>query len=71
MNATVSGYVLIAIGVLSMLGSALNWSVITRPNRLFNRLLGQTVARVIYFVVGVALFITGLQRLIGTHWFHL
>ena len=51
-----------------MLGAALNWSIVTRSGKLFNRVFGDTIARVIYFAVGVLLFIKGIEMLIGAHW---
>ena len=51
-----------------MLGAALNWSIVTRSGKLFNRVFGDTTARVIYFVVGVFLFIKGIEFMIGAHW---
>ncbi len=71
MSSTVSGILLILIGILSMLGAVLNWRLITRPRKLFNMMFGDTVARVIYFMVGIVLFIMGVGRLIGAHWFGL
>jgi hypothetical protein len=62
---------MIAIGVLVMLGAALNWRFVTRPRKLFNLLLGDTAARVIYFVAGIFLFIMGIEVLIGANWFRL
>jgi uncharacterized membrane protein YuzA (DUF378 family) len=71
MSSTVSGFVLVAIGILAMLGAALNWRIISRSRKLFNMLFGDTVARVIYFIVGVWLFIMGVGRLIGANWLRL
>jgi len=68
MSSTVSGFVLIAIGVLAMLGAAMNWSIVSRSGKLINRLLGETVARVIYFGVGVLVFVKGIELAIGAHW---
>jgi len=68
MNPPVSGIILILIGALAMLGAVFNWWIITRSRRLFNMLLGDTAARVIYFVVGAFLFIRGIGLLIGKNW---
>jgi uncharacterized membrane protein len=68
MTPTISEVVLIVIGVIAMLGAVFNWWIITRARRLFNMLLGDTAARVIYFVVGVFLFIRGVGLLIGKNW---
>jgi len=69
MTPPVSGIILILIGVLAMLGAVFNWWIITRSRRLFNLLLGDTAARVIYFAAGVFLFIRGAGLLIGKNWF--
>jgi hypothetical protein len=71
MSSTVSGFFLIMIGILAMLGAALNWKIISRPGKLFNMLFGDTVARVIYFIVGALLFVMGIGRLIGANWLRL
>jgi preprotein translocase subunit SecE len=31
--------------------------------------VGDTVARVIYFVLGIVLFVLGIDQLIGANWF--
>ena len=71
MSSNVTGILLIAVGVLLMLGAAFNWRIVTRSRRLFNRLFGDTLARVIYFVAGIFIFIMGIGRLIGVNWFRL
>jgi uncharacterized membrane protein len=68
MTPTISEVVLIVIGVIAMLGAVFNWWIITRSRRLFNLLLGHRAARVIYFIVGVFLFIRGVGFLIGKNW---
>lgn len=68
MSTSASGIILIAIGLLAMLGAVFNWWIVTRSRRLFNMLLGDTAARVIYFIVGVFLFIRGIGLLIGRNW---
>jgi hypothetical protein len=69
MNSTVTGLLLMAIGVLAMLGSALNWGIVSRSGKLLNMLVGDTIARVIYFVLGIVLFVLGLNQLTGANWF--
>ena len=71
MSSTVVGVLLIAVGVLTMLGAAFNWRIVTRGRRLFNLLFGDTVARIIYFVAGLFIFIMGIERLIGASWIKL
>jgi hypothetical protein len=34
-------------------------------------LFGETTARIIYFVVGLGLFLIGVEHLIGANWFGL
>jgi hypothetical protein len=68
MTDTISGVVIILIGLLAIIGAALNWRLVTRPRRLLNMVLGDTVARTIYMIVGVLLVILGVGRLVGTNW---
>lgn len=68
-NPTVIGFLFLAMGVVIMVGAALNWGIVSRPGKLFNRIFGDTVARIIYFVAGVFLFVVGIGRLIGANWF--
>jgi hypothetical protein len=67
-DPTVTGLLFVAIGVLTMIGAALNWRIVTHSGKLFNRLFGDTVARVIYFTLGIFLFVVGVGRLIGADW---
>ena len=57
------GAVLIVIGLLAVIGAALNWGIVSHFGKLFNRLLGDTAARAIYAAVGVVLIILGAMRL--------
>jgi hypothetical protein len=65
----VIGWLLPVIGVLAMVGAALNWRIVSHPGKLLNRIFGDTIARIIYFVVGIFFFIVGVGRLIGADWF--
>jgi len=56
-------------GWLAMLGAALNWRIVSRSGKFLNLVLGDTVARVIYFLVGVIIFVLGLERFLGASWF--
>lgn len=69
MSTTTTGIVLGVFGVLAMLGSALNWRVVTHSGKLFNMILGDKVARIIYFGVGLLVFIKGIELAIGARWF--
>jgi hypothetical protein len=67
-STTTVGLILIVAGILAMFGSALNWRIVTHPGKLFNRLLGDKIARVIYFGVGIFVFVKGIELTIGAHW---
>ncbi|HKG54432.1 MAG TPA: hypothetical protein VKB04_09235 [Anaerolineales bacterium] len=67
MNSSVVGILLIVVGVLMMLGAALNWRIATRGRKLFNFIFGDTVAQIIYFVAGIFIFIMGIGRPIGVN----
>lgn len=69
MDAPWTGLIFVAIGILIMVGAALSWGIVTRPGKLLNRIFGDTVARIIYFVAGIFLFVVGIGRLIGANWF--
>ena len=68
MTDTISGIVIVLIGMLAIIGSALNWSIVTRSRKLLNIALGDTVARTIYIVIGVLLVLLGVGRILGTSW---
>lgn len=68
MSSMLAGSILVLLGFLVMIGSAINWWIVTRPGKLINRLLGDTAARVIYFGIGVFTFIKGIELAIGAHW---
>ena len=55
-------------GVFAMLGAALNWRIVTHSGKLFNMILGDRVARVIYFGVGIFVFVKGVELIIGAKW---
>ena len=68
MSTTTTGFVLAVFGALAMLGSALNWRIVTHSGKLFNRLLGDRIARILYFGVGLLVFVKGIELVIGAHW---
>jgi len=68
MSSTVAGLILVVCGVFAMLGSALNWRIVTHSGKLFNMILGDRVARVIYFGVGIFVFVKGVELMIGANW---
>jgi len=59
---------LVVCGVFAMLGAALNWRIVTHSGKLFNMILGDRVARVIYFGVGIFVFVKGVELMIGANW---
>ena len=62
MTDTTVGIILIMIGVLTMLGAALNWRIVSHSGKLLNMLLGDSAARTIAFIVGALVFIVGIGR---------
>jgi len=68
MTSTIVGLIMTASGVFAMMGAALNWRLVTGSEKLLNMLLGDTVARVIYFLAGVILFVLGVGELIDASW---
>jgi len=69
MSSTTAGLIMVVLGFLAMLGSAMNWRIITRSGKLLNMVLGDTIARVIYFLVGAFIFVLGLEQMLGANWF--
>lgn len=69
MNSTVTGYLMIVLGILVMLGSALNWRIITRSGKMLNMLMGDKIARVVYFLLGIFFLLLGINQLTGLDWF--
>ncbi|HSQ39103.1 MAG TPA: hypothetical protein VLM78_02995 [Anaerolineales bacterium] len=68
MSSTVVGLILVVCGVFAMLGSALNWRIVTHSGKLFNMILGDKIARIIYFGVGIFVFVKGIEIAIGADW---
>jgi hypothetical protein len=69
MESTLIGLLFLVLGALVMLGSAFNWGLICHPGKLLPRLLGVPAAQFVSFVVGIYLFVAGIERLIGADWF--
>ena len=63
------GLLISLIGILIMVGTALNWHIVTHPGKILNRIFGDSVARVIYMIVGFALFVLGVGQVLGLNWF--
>jgi hypothetical protein len=68
MSNTISGIIIILVGLLAMIGSALNWRLVTHPRKILNIVLGDTIARTIYIVVGVLLVVLGVGIMLGINW---
>lgn len=68
MSDTTTGLILALLGVLSMIGAAQNWRIVTHPGKLLNRLFGDRIARVIYAAVGLFIFVLGLGQIFGLNW---
>jgi len=65
MNTTITGFALIGVGALTMICAALNWRIVSRPGKLLNRVLGDSMARLLYFIGGGFVFLMGIGKLIG------
>jgi len=68
MSSVTVGLILVVLGVFAMLGAALNWRIVTYSGKLFNMILGDTIARVVYFGVGIFVFVKGIEIAIGARW---
>jgi len=68
MSETTAGLIVSAIGVLVMVGAAMNWRVVTHSGKLFNMIFGDRIARGIYFLVGAFLFVLGIGQILGMNW---
>ncbi len=51
-----------------MVGTALDWRIVTHSGKLFNILFGDRIARIIYFLVGLFLFGLGIGQILGMNW---
>lgn len=68
MSATTAGLIVSVIGVLVMVGAALNWRVVTHPGKLLNMIFGDRIARIIAFLVGLYIFVLGIGQILGLNW---
>jgi hypothetical protein len=68
MSDTTVGLILSLIGVLVMVGAALNWRIVTHPGKLLNMIFGDRIARSIAFLVGLYIFVLGIGKIIGMNW---
>jgi len=66
MNETVvPGLVLVATGVLTIIGAALDWRIVSHSGKLLNRIFGYMIARAIYGAIGIVLIALGIGRLVA------
>jgi uncharacterized membrane protein YuzA (DUF378 family) len=56
---------MIAIGVLAIIGAALNWRIVSHSGKLLNRIFGDTIARAVYAAVGLVLIALGVGRMLA------
>ena len=68
MTDTTLGIVLVLIGLLAVIGSALNWHIVTHSGKLLNLIFGDMIARTIYIVIGIFLIVMGIARMFGIYW---
>ena len=68
MSNTTVGLILALCGILIMVGTALNWRIVTHSGKLLNMIFGDRIARVIYFLVGLFLFTLGIGQILGMNW---
>lgn len=68
MSDTTTGLILALLGLLAMIGAAQNWRIVTHPGKLFNMIFGDRIARGIYMLVGLIIFVLGVGELFGMNW---
>ena len=65
MNDTITGVVMIAIGIVAIIGAVLNWRIVSQSGKLLNRIFDDRIARAVYATVGFVLMILGAGRFVG------
>ena len=68
MSDTTVGLIMSLIGVLVMVGAAMNWRIVTHPGKLLNMIFGDRIARIIAFLVGLFIFSLGITEILGMNW---
>jgi hypothetical protein len=68
MNSKSAGYLLVALGILMLLGAGLNWRIISRLGRVLNLLLSSKDVRAIDSFLGDLFFAMGISQLTGINW---
>ncbi len=65
MDQTVSGMLILSIGVLSIVGAVLNWRMVVGPGKLIPRLLGPAGAKIFMILLGLGLIVFGILIFLG------
>jgi len=68
MSKTTVGLILALVGLLVLIGTNLNWRIVTHSGKLLNIFFGDRVARVIYMLTGIVLFVLGMGQVFGLNW---
>ena len=68
MSKTTVGLILALVGLLVLIGTNLNWRIVTHPGKLLNIIFGDRIARVIYMLTGIVLFVLGMGQVFGLNW---
>lgn len=65
MEEILPGMLVIATGVVTVLGALMNWPIVTGSNKLLPRLLGPSLARPVMAGLGLLLIGFGLALVVG------
>lgn len=65
MDQTTGGFVVIGVGVLSIMGALLNWRIVVGSGKLIPRLFGPTGAKIVMVLVGIGLIGYGIALALG------
>lgn len=68
MSDTTVGLLMALIGILTMVGAALNWRIVTHPGKLLNIIFGDRIAQIIAFLVVLFIFTLGITEILGLTW---
>ena len=68
MSDVTIGLILALVGLLAMVGTALNWRIVTHSGKILNIIFGDRVARVIYMLTGFFIFVLGMGEIFGLNW---
>jgi uncharacterized membrane protein YuzA (DUF378 family) len=65
MSQIIPGSIVFLAGVVTILGALFNWGIVMSPVKLIPRLLGPTISRIVFVVLGIALIGLGLGLTLG------